>query len=422
AESNRIWYNYPGQTSDAIFTGTFGSPSAIGRVLDDGSTQLTQYTYNSLGKPLSVTVSGISASGTVLLSRTTNYTYAANGIDLVQVQQKNRSGYDTLASFQNYNGLHEPQKVFDASGQETDYAYNSAGQVSSATDALGHTTNYYYDPAGNPNTTDSSLTGYLVAIVRPAVNASAGPVTAFAYDHYGRVQTITYNATDTPNSYLLTFGYDNLNRLTRVTYPDQSFTQYDYTNLDLTQLTDRRGRVTHYRYNPLRQLVEVLDPLGRRTVYDWCGCGALEAIIAPAAGTNDFLTSTTFFVYDVQGRLTTKIFPDKTTLAYTYENTTSRLHSVTDALNQTTTYGYNSDDSLATVSYTNTVNPTPNVSFFYETPYLRLHSMTDSLIVSGSPVTQDTTTYAYYPVPASGATTGARKRQPIATAMPVCQC
>jgi hypothetical protein len=36
---NRIWYNYAGQTNP-IYAGTYEQPTATGRVLDDGSTQL----------------------------------------------------------------------------------------------------------------------------------------------------------------------------------------------------------------------------------------------------------------------------------------------------------------------------------------------------------------------------------------------
>lgn len=43
---NRIWYNYPGQTS-SIYAGTYEKPTATGRVLDDGSTQLSQASYDS---------------------------------------------------------------------------------------------------------------------------------------------------------------------------------------------------------------------------------------------------------------------------------------------------------------------------------------------------------------------------------------
>ena len=41
---NRVWFTYPGQ-QNPLHLGTLDTPNAIGRVLDDGTTQLTQFTF-----------------------------------------------------------------------------------------------------------------------------------------------------------------------------------------------------------------------------------------------------------------------------------------------------------------------------------------------------------------------------------------
>lgn len=48
ALENRIWFNYPGQTS-STFTGGYVKPSVTARVLDDGTTQLSSVTYDTDG-------------------------------------------------------------------------------------------------------------------------------------------------------------------------------------------------------------------------------------------------------------------------------------------------------------------------------------------------------------------------------------
>ncbi len=436
-ENNRVWSNYPGQTNPE-FIGTSGIPSAIGRVLDDGTTQLYQYTYNAPGKIL---------TSTDPLGRVTTYTYdQTNGIDLMEVDQSVGGGsstgsggsggttgsgssgssgtssgsgsgsggggtsgtlgdappppppiggavpsgpHDVLATY-TYNSQHEPLTATDASGQVTNYSYNSAGQVSTVTDAKNEVTSYYYDPAGAVNTTDLTKTGYLVAIQR-TFNSQLSTFTyaTFTYDGYGRVRTVTDS-----EGYTVTTDYDVFNRPTVVTYPDGTTAQNVYDKLDLAQQIDRRGRVTQYRYNQLRQLVLVIDPLERNTSYDWCGCGALLSLTDPAR-------NTTYWTYDVQGRKTGKMYPDQTSESYTYEATTSRLKSVTDAKSQVTNYQYNLDNSLAQVSYTDTSgNPltpaTPTVSYTYDSAYSRIITMTDGI---------GTTNYAYYPVPSSPITT-----------------
>lgn len=122
---NRTWYSYPGQVPSYIYSGTLDKPSAIGRVRDDNSTQLTRYTYNALGHPLTI----IDPVG-----NETAYEYAANLIDVVRVKQKSGpSSYMTLAEF-TYNTQHQPLTHTDANGQVTTYTYNTNGQLLTVTD------------------------------------------------------------------------------------------------------------------------------------------------------------------------------------------------------------------------------------------------------------------------------------------------
>ncbi len=127
---NPVYYLYQGQggANATLFTGNQGWPSAIARVLDDGSTQLWQYTYNSIGKVTKV----IDPSG-----RVTSYQYDTNSIDLLNVYQRNPAGIshdpdganaDLIASY-SYNSAHEPLTSAGADGQITNYVYLSSGQI-----------------------------------------------------------------------------------------------------------------------------------------------------------------------------------------------------------------------------------------------------------------------------------------------------
>ena len=79
---NRVWYNLPGQNSNpncnigTACAGSYDQPSAVGRVLDDGSTQLSRYDYNAAGNITSF----VDPAG-----RTTKFIYAPNLIDLTEV-------------------------------------------------------------------------------------------------------------------------------------------------------------------------------------------------------------------------------------------------------------------------------------------------------------------------------------------------
>src|SRR6202166_2993467 len=102
----------------------------------------------------------------------------------------------------------------------------------------------------------------------------------------------------------------------------------------------------------------------------------------------------TSWSYDVEGRLTGKQYADSSTVTYSYENTTSRLASVTDALGQSKQYSYAEDDRLAAIVYAGAVNPTPNVALAYDPYFPRLVSRTDGT---------GTTQYTYVPVGSPGA-------------------
>jgi YD repeat-containing protein len=75
-----------------------------------------------------------------------------------------------------------------------------------------------------------------------------------------------------------TFTHDALDRPTRIDYPDGSFEETTWTHLDPTQFRDRQGRTSTRVFNPMRELIEETDPLGRTVRYEWCRCGALQKL------------------------------------------------------------------------------------------------------------------------------------------------
>jgi RHS repeat-associated protein len=152
--------------------------------------------------------------------------------------------------------------------------------------------------------------------------------------------------------------------------------QITYSNLDPEYITDRLGRVTHLMHDALRHTIAVDDPLHRVTQFQWCACGALTAIIDPNG-------NWTTFIRDVESRVMEKVFSDGSATANTYENNTSRLKAVTDAMGQTANYSYNVDNTLAGISYGNAQVSTPSVSYSYDPVYNRMTGMVD---VTGSTV------------------------------------
>jgi RHS repeat-associated protein len=367
---NRVWYNYPAQNigcqseystvsnAGVVTNGASNRPSAIGRVLDSGATQLQTFQYNS---------SGNVTQATDAVGRQWTFTYAANGID--RLTTSNTTSGTQLLETRTYNGLHLPLTVTGANGKTDHFAYNASGQMTRHTDALGHATSLTYDSGGQ-------------------VKSITGPIStakySFAYDSVSRIASVT-----DPAGSIVHYTYDAADRPLKTTHPDGTFSQLAYTLLDLTSSTDRLSQKTRYSYDANRELTTTTDPFGNITHQGYNLAGKLDSI-------TDANNHTTTFVLDTESRVTAKQFANGTSTNIVYENALSRVATITDALSQTTDYTYDTDNSTATVSYSAT-QATPNVSFIYDPIYPRPSSMTDGV---------GTTTYTYYPVslsPALGA-------------------
>jgi RHS repeat-associated protein len=369
----RVWYDYAGQTGSSFASITVGNtnkPAHVGRVLDDGSTQLYTYEYNGFGN-VTREVDPI--------GRTFSYIYAENGIDLLEKRQT-RAGQNELFFKATYNAQHLPLTSTDAAGQTTTFTYNDRGQVLTKTNARNDTTTYVYDD-----------NGHLISIDGPLPGSSI----TFTYDSVGRVRTKTDES-----GYTLTFDYDDLDRLTKITLPDGTFDEFTYTRLDHTLIQDRAGRKTTLEYNSIRQITKRADPLNRVTLFQWCKCGALKSLTDP-------MGRTTTWRHDIQGRLRCKEYADGSRVIYRYENMISHLSQKIDEKLQVTQYDYNWDDTLSRITYNNAAVATPPVAFTYDSNYSRLRSMTDGT---------GTTRYEYIPItpaPSLGAGQLARVDGPL---------
>jgi len=371
---NRVWFDYTGQTGTfaSLFIASNTLPAHVGRVLDDGSTQLYTYEYN----PFGYVTRAIDPVG-----RAFSYIYGTNGIDLLEIRQTRGTNNEPL--FQaSYNSQHRPLTVTDIAGQTTTFAYNAHGQVLSIVNARDEMLSFDYN-----------LDGYLLAIHGPLPTNEVRTVT---YDTFGRVRTFT-----DVSGYTLTFDYDGLDRTTRMTHPDGTFEQITYDRLDTSTFRDRSGRLTSFVHDSLRQVTQITDPLGRSTRLGWCRCGGLSTLTDPMGRTTSWRT-------DIQGRTIAKQFADGSQITYNYENTASRLRQITDENQQSTFFAYELDNTFRSVSYGNATTPTPSVSFSYDPCYERLTSVTDGA---------GTTSYSYNPITATP-TPGAGRLATVAGPLP----
>lgn len=355
---NRVYYNYPGQLPGGVDTeGTSTRPTKIGRVLEDGQTQLYTYAYDGFGH----VTNSIDPVG-----RTLSYLYATNGIDLLEIRQT-RAGNNELLFRATYNAQHLPLTQAGADGQVTTFTYNARGQLLTQTNPESETTGYTYD-----------TNGYLIAVDGPLPGTN--DMVTVTFDALGRARTKTDES-----GYTLTFDHDDMDRLIKITHPDSSFEQFTYNRLDVTNVMDRAGRQTIFEFDNIRQMRKRTDPLGRVTLFEWCRCGNIKSLTDPMGRTTSWLT-------DVQSRPVAKLYGDGSQVQYLYENASSRVRQVIDEKDQISQFTYNLDDTLRSTAYLNASIPTPGVSYTYDPNYKRQLSMTDGT---------GTTLYSYNPVTAT---------------------
>lgn len=355
---NRVWYNYAGQVTP-IYAGDNNRPTKIGRVLDDGTTQLHSLSYNFRGKV---------ASSVDPVGRSMSYSYTNTGIDLTEIRQTRSVNSELLAQI-TWNDQHRPLTYRDAAGQLTRFEYNPRGQLKAVTNALGQVVTLSYN-----------IFGYLQSVNGPLPGGSDS--VNFTYDSYGRPRTRTDSS-----GYTVTVDYDLMDRPTRITYPNATYDEFTYNRLDMATYRDRLGRITTLEYDNLRRLSKWTDPLNRSTYLQWCACGSPESL-------TDAMGRTTSWVNDLQGRTVAKVYGDGSRITYNYENTSSRLRQVTDERGQSTQFTYNTDNTLRSRAHLNAEIPTPGVSLTYDPNYRRVTRMVDGI---------GTNTYAYYPPGQSGA-------------------
>ena len=256
---------YPGGGSVSYAYDTLGNRTKITHTHPPSHT--TTFTHNTMGRVTSVT-----DPKQVI----TEFTYAANDVDLTQVTNSLGSVMMT------YNAFHDLQSVTSRLGHTTQLSYNAYGQIESVIDPLQRGTNYYYNSQHQLE----------------YIKRDGKILASFTYDPVGRVRTRT-DAT----GLTLTYDYDNLDRITRITYPDGKYETYTYAGCCprlLESATDRSGRTTRYTYDKLERLTKITDPSGGVTTASYDANGNLVWLLDPK-------DNPTWFAYDLNNRLVQKM-------------------------------------------------------------------------------------------------------------------
>jgi RHS repeat-associated protein len=364
----------------------------------DALSDTTTYSYSQDGKNNLNSVQ----DGTFA---TTKYTYPTSGTSNLYypLTQTDPQGHQTNYAYDSNGNL---TSAIDNSTQKgLKYTYNSNGTIATMTDADGSVTTYGYDAHGNlikvtpPATNGSTLKPSTLTVDAntsrvTAVTDGNGNLTSYSYNQFDQINKISYAGGQTitytygargnllsvvDNTGTTSFTYDALNRLRTKTLPGGTIinTDYDKTG-NLTSFNDGGGAVT-YGYDAANRMTTLTEADGAKTTYTYDNADRKTMIQYPnqtgmkmtydKAGHELTNIGATM---DIKGNILTTY--DSFTYTYTSGSThTALLQTVTvnvDPYNQSThtawAYSYDSQNRLTNANKTDAGNPLRNYTYTYD--------------------------------------------------------
>ena len=330
---SRVWYTYPGQTQSA-FAGRSALPSAIARVLSDGATRKISLDYNDRMQVRRI----VDPTGII-----TEVTYDANGLDILSIGRKATEA-DTLVELRGfaYDRNRRVTQVRTAGGNSYEYTYLGDNvRPATRTDKAGRIDSYTYNPLNQLSQIDILGTTLWKH---------------FDYDLPGRLSKLTSS-----DGYELNYGYDDMDRLTSVKFPDQTQQTYVYDKLDLHEVHSRAGVVGTYSHDGARRLRKVVDP-SNLVVLDYYPNNALKSTTVDG-------NKTTRWDIDLQGRPVSKTYADGTQDHFAFDDHVSALNEKINSAGYKTSLKYRADGRLVQLLQTNRGVPDDVTVLTYDDPY-----------------------------------------------------
>ncbi len=249
-------------------------------------------------------------------------------------------------------------------GQVETYAYDLAGNLTNKVDFNGHSTVYAYDTMNRllSKTPDEffaapAVTFSYTAAGQRATMSDASGLTTYGYDLRDRLLTkatpqgtlvysndavgnVTFIGSLNTNGISLSYTYDALNRLERVTDSHTGTTAYGYDAPgNLTGCTYPNGITNGYTYDSLNRLTNLSAFDAQQSPVAWYGytiapSGHRLSAAENVAITNGVQTINRIYSYDATYRLTGESFsvsgpvslPDSANVGYTLDDVGNRLY------------------------------------------------------------------------------------------------
>ncbi|MCW8932070.1 MAG: RHS domain-containing protein, partial [Gammaproteobacteria bacterium] len=292
-----------------------------------------RYTMNSLGRIEQTQVyafQGASANPQYVLAGQTTYTYQNNG--LLLSQQETLDNGEVITTTWTYEGNQKSSEEVVSSGAPTEVAL----------------TQWFYN---------SNYEGLPGTLKEKRVKVAEGQYqsTHYTYNGHGAPVTITL-----PDGHTITLeygaAYNGLypTKVTHNGFGTQLQTRYDYdAQGNITQVTDANGNIEQSEYDQSNRLIKTTNALGHITRYQYDSRGNLIQLISDRTSPNDQLDHITL-TYNSRNLLEKIQRQDASgtlvTLSHLTYDSEGNVHSVTNSLNQTSTFAYDVNQRLIQLS------------------------------------------------------------------------
>lgn len=255
-------------------------------------------------------------------NRTINYAYNPTYHYVTQKTYKRDSNHTVVEEYipTADNKSVGQEKIYenDALVKSIDYAYDSYGNVIQKKEYTGNQTEYiqtdysFTDTQYNGQFTGANLMNQTVCNVSDNDNNTANVTQSYEYDWRGNATKVTDG-----NGNVILYEYDNLNRITKETYPDgtSSTFSYDY-GASLIYKTDAVGNVYTSFYDGSGNLLEeAIDDWHNPIVINWYD--GYNNLIKKIVKSNSGNGRTTQYTFDTLNRSKSQeIYDDDGTLVY----------------------------------------------------------------------------------------------------------
>lgn len=300
---------------------------------------------------------------------TTQFDYDTNGNLVARTEGLEEASANQRVTSFTYDGFDRLDIATDPLGNETDFGYNGASQVTDTTVRQGGTTtlsdvDFVYDLSGRNTQVNRAFLDSTGSTISGTVNGVAtgdGVVnTAFGYTDSFDLETVTFEGNTT------TRAYDTANRVATITDPKGNVGTFTYdansnvTVLDETAVSDVGGQPnqafqTQFQYDQLDRLTL------RRQRYSTASGGLFNDTAFAYDSRNNLVLQTdarghdSTFTYDGLSRRTASVFelsPGGGTISTATDyDLNSRVVQRTDPSGNATAYEYDALDRLTNVVY-----------------------------------------------------------------------